>query len=150
MSTLRSLRVLTPRTLAVGVGLAVLTLAAATPAAAQYRTYGPPAPAYASYGSYGQTYGRADTRVVVTYGQPSPYDYGYSYPRTGAAGAVYEGETRVYAAAGADQGDQQRVATPSEALKAGATHLVVARPVVAAESPSMAAARIAAEMLEIA
>lgn len=101
MSTLRSLRVLTPRTLAVGVGLAVLTLAAATPAAAQYRTYGPPAPAYASYGSYGQTYGRADTRVVVTYGQPSPYDYGYSYPRTGAAGAVYEGETRVYAATGA-------------------------------------------------
>jgi orotidine-5'-phosphate decarboxylase len=50
--------------------------------------------------------------------------------------------------AGADQGDQQRVATPSEALRAGATHLVVARPVVAADSPVMAAARIAAEMLE--
>jgi orotidine-5'-phosphate decarboxylase len=51
--------------------------------------------------------------------------------------------------AGADKGDQQRVATPSEALRAGATHLVVARPVVAADSPSMAAARIAAEMLEV-
>lgn len=52
--------------------------------------------------------------------------------------------------AGADKGDQQRVATPSEALRAGATHLVVARPVVAADSPAMAAARIAAEMLEAA
>jgi len=51
---------------------------------------------------------------------------------------------------GADQGDQQRVATPSEALRAGATHLVVARPVVAADSPVMAAAWIAAEMLEVA
>ena len=96
MSTPRSFRAL-----ALGAGLAALTLAAAAPAAAQYRDYRPPAPGYASYGSYGQTYGRADTRVVVTYGQPSPYDYGYSYPRTGAATAVYEGETRVYAATGA-------------------------------------------------
>ena len=52
--------------------------------------------------------------------------------------------------AGADKGDQQRVATPAEALRAGASHLVVARPVVAADSPAMAAARIASEMLEIA
>lgn len=48
--------------------------------------------------------------------------------------------------AGGDLGDQQRVATPAAALQAGATHLVVARPIVAAESPVMAAARIAAEM----
>lgn len=48
--------------------------------------------------------------------------------------------------AGADKGDQQRVSTPAEALRAGATHLVVARPVIAAEDPVMAAARIAAEM----
>jgi orotidine-5'-phosphate decarboxylase len=48
--------------------------------------------------------------------------------------------------AGADKGDQQRVATPAEALRAGATHLVVARPVIAAENPVMAAAHIAAEM----
>lgn len=48
--------------------------------------------------------------------------------------------------AGADAGDQQRVATPAEALKAGATHLVVARPVLADPDPLMAAARIAAEM----
>ena len=47
---------------------------------------------------------------------------------------------------GGDLGDQQRVATPAAALQAGATHLVVARPVIAAEDPVMAAARIAAEM----
>lgn len=48
--------------------------------------------------------------------------------------------------AGGDLGDQQRVATPAAALQAGATHLVVARPVIADENPIMAAARIAAEM----
>jgi orotidine-5'-phosphate decarboxylase len=48
--------------------------------------------------------------------------------------------------AGADLGDQQRVATPAAALKSGASHLVVARPVIADPSPQMAAARIAAEM----
>jgi len=51
--------------------------------------------------------------------------------------------------AGADKGDQQRVATPIEALQAGATHLVVARPIIAHDSPVMAAARIAAEMLTV-
>lgn len=49
---------------------------------------------------------------------------------------------------GADQGDQQRVATPARALAAGATHLVVARPIVAAPNPVTAAARIAAEMIQ--
>jgi orotidine-5'-phosphate decarboxylase len=48
--------------------------------------------------------------------------------------------------AGGDLGDQQRVATPAEALRSGASHLVVARPVIAAGDPVMAAARIAAEM----
>lgn len=48
--------------------------------------------------------------------------------------------------AGGDPGDQQRIATPAEALKAGATHLVVARPVIAAENPVIAAENIAAEM----
>jgi len=43
---------------------------------------------------------------------------------------------------GADHGDQQRVATPRAALQAGATHLVVARPVVAADNPLLAAASI--------
>lgn len=43
---------------------------------------------------------------------------------------------------GADKGDQQRVATPRAALEAGATHLVVARPVVAADNPLLAASVI--------
>jgi orotidine-5'-phosphate decarboxylase len=43
---------------------------------------------------------------------------------------------------GADKGDQQRVATPRAALQAGATHLVVARPVVAADDPLPAASAI--------
>lgn len=50
---------------------------------------------------------------------------------------------------GADAGDQQRIATPTAALQAGASHLVVARPIVADPSPKMAAARIAAEMSEV-
>ena len=48
--------------------------------------------------------------------------------------------------AGVDKGDQQRVATPADALRRGASHLVVARPVVAAQDPVAAAARIVAEM----
>ncbi len=44
--------------------------------------------------------------------------------------------------AGADKGDQQRVATPVDALRAGATHLVVARPIVGVENPLLAASSI--------
>jgi orotidine-5'-phosphate decarboxylase len=48
--------------------------------------------------------------------------------------------------AGADKGDQQRVAAPADALRSGASHLVVARPVVGAADPAQAAAAIVAEM----
>ncbi|TRO96353.1 orotidine-5'-phosphate decarboxylase [Glycocaulis profundi] len=48
--------------------------------------------------------------------------------------------------AGADMGDQKRVATPAEALKAGASHLVVGRPITAAPDPRAAALEIAGEM----
>ena len=51
---------------------------------------------------------------------------------------------------GADKGDQQRVATPSDALQAGATHLVVARPVVAASNPQSAASDILASIRDLA
>ena len=47
---------------------------------------------------------------------------------------------------GADKGDQQRIATPADALKAGASHLVVARPVVGAPDPVAAARTIVGEM----
>jgi orotidine-5'-phosphate decarboxylase len=50
---------------------------------------------------------------------------------------------------GSDKGDQKRVMTPSEALKAGSTHLVVARPIVKAADPSAAAKAILAEMSEV-
>lgn len=47
---------------------------------------------------------------------------------------------------GAELNDQSRVATPGGALQAGATHLVVGRPVTAAASPREAVDRILAEM----
>ena len=47
---------------------------------------------------------------------------------------------------GADKGDQQRVAELRAALEAGATHLVVARPVVAADNPLRAASAIVASI----
>ncbi len=47
---------------------------------------------------------------------------------------------------GADIGDQKRVMTPSDALRAGASHLVVARPIVSAADPKAAAEAILAEM----
>ncbi|RFC63195.1 orotidine-5'-phosphate decarboxylase [Fulvimarina endophytica] len=48
--------------------------------------------------------------------------------------------------AGAASGDQKRVMTPAAALQAGASHLVVARPIVEAADPAAAARAILAEM----
>lgn len=48
--------------------------------------------------------------------------------------------------AGTAAGDQKRVTTPADALRAGASHLVVARPIVAAPDRRAAAASILAEM----
>ncbi|MBR0557311.1 orotidine-5'-phosphate decarboxylase [Ciceribacter sp. L1K23] len=51
--------------------------------------------------------------------------------------------------AGAEKGDQKRVMTPSEALRSGSSHLVVARPIVKAADPKQAALDILAEMAEV-
>ncbi|MDR6898636.1 orotidine-5'-phosphate decarboxylase [Rhizobium miluonense] len=48
--------------------------------------------------------------------------------------------------AGSDKGDQKRVMTPADAIKAGSSHLVVARPIVKAVDPKEAARAILAEM----
>ena len=48
--------------------------------------------------------------------------------------------------AGAAKGDQSRVATPAQAIKAGATYLVVGRPITAAPDPGKAAKDILAEI----
>ena len=44
---------------------------------------------------------------------------------------------------GSDVGDQKRIATPAEALQAGASHLVIGRPITKAEDPVAAFEAIA-------
>jgi len=44
--------------------------------------------------------------------------------------------------------DQQRIMTPSDALNAGSTHLVIGRPVTQAEEPMMALAAIETELAD--
>lgn len=48
--------------------------------------------------------------------------------------------------AGAEAGDQKRIATPAEAIRAGADHIVVGRPVWQAPDPRAAAEAILAEL----
>ncbi len=48
--------------------------------------------------------------------------------------------------AGAAAGDQKRVATPAEAIRAGADHIVVGRPVWSAPDPAAAARAVLAEL----
>jgi orotidine-5'-phosphate decarboxylase len=47
---------------------------------------------------------------------------------------------------GAEVGDQRRVATPAAAMAAGASYLVVGRPITRAEDPEAAARAIFEEM----
>jgi orotidine-5'-phosphate decarboxylase len=50
--------------------------------------------------------------------------------------------------AGAQTGDQKRIATPADALRNGASYLVVGRPITQAPDPAEAAEAILAEMTE--
>ena len=50
--------------------------------------------------------------------------------------------------AGAAAGDQKRIATPASAIRDGADHIVVGRPIWAAENPRQAALDIIAELAD--
>jgi orotidine-5'-phosphate decarboxylase len=52
------------------------------------------------------------------------------------------------AAAGTAKNDQHRTMGPAEAVRAGASYIVVGRPIIAAPSPREAAERIAGELKE--
>jgi orotidine-5'-phosphate decarboxylase len=50
--------------------------------------------------------------------------------------------------AGSSVGDQKRVVTPAEAIAAGASHIVVGRPITDADDPAAAARAILGQMGE--
>ncbi len=50
--------------------------------------------------------------------------------------------------AGSVKDDQERISTPAQAIAAGASHIVVGRPITRAENPAQAAQAVVAEMAE--
>lgn len=76
----------------------------------------------------------------------SPQEVGTLRTLTGPAGVLVIPGIRP---AGAAVGDQKRVATPAEALRQGASYLVVGRPITQAPDPAVAAHAILREMAEV-
>lgn len=66
-----------------------------------------------------------------------------------ALGADFRLVTPGIRPAGAEVGDQRRVMTPAEALRAGATDLVIGRPVTAASDPLAALKQIQSEIQDV-
>jgi orotidine-5'-phosphate decarboxylase len=64
----------------------------------------------------------------------------------GIVGASFALVTPGIRPAGAEAGDQKRIATPAAAIAAGADYLVVGRPIIAAADPKAAAEAIVAEI----
>jgi len=64
----------------------------------------------------------------------------------GALGPALEIITPGIRPAGSDRGDQSRIATPADAIAAGADKLVIGRPITAADDPQAAAAAIIREV----
>ena len=73
----------------------------------------------------------------------SPEEVGVLRTLTGPEGVLAVPGIRP---AGAQAGDQRRLATPAAALRAGASYLVVGRPITQAQEPAEAAERILKEM----
>ncbi len=73
----------------------------------------------------------------------SPQEVGAVRALTGPGGILVVPGIRP---AGAAIGDQKRIATPAETLRAGASYLVVGRPITQAPDPAVAAQAIVAEM----
>lgn len=75
----------------------------------------------------------------------SPREVGSLRALTGPSGVLVVPGIRP---AGASVGDQKRVATPAETIRAGASYLVVGRPITQASDPAQAAEAILHQMAE--
>lgn len=73
----------------------------------------------------------------------SPEEVGRLYSLTGPSGVLVVPGIRP---AGSATGDQKRIAAPADALRSGASYLVVGRPITQAPDPAAAATAILAEM----
>jgi orotidine-5'-phosphate decarboxylase len=75
----------------------------------------------------------------------SPREVAYLRALTGPEGVLVTPGIRP---AGSEIADQKRIATPAEALRQGASYLVVGRPITQAPDPAEAAEAILKEMTE--